>query len=115
MPDRPLSEQLDQAIDAMLAGSPPTESAEATLSALMEIAGGLRHLPDDGFKTRLSDELQTEFERRPPMTASTRIQPVQSSAAEFVTIHTVTPFICVPEGGKLIEFMKHTFDAEETS
>ena len=31
------------------------------------------------------------------------------------SIHTITPFICVPEAGKLIEFMKHTFDAEETS
>ena len=46
------------------------------------------------------------------MTASTLIE---STAAEFVAIHTVTPFISVPEGAKLIEFMKHTFGAEETS
>ena len=37
------------------------------------------------------------------------------SAAEFAAIHAVTPFICVPDGDKLIEFMKHTFGAEETS
>jgi PhnB protein len=112
MPDRALFEQLDQAIDEMLAGAKETPSADATLSALMEIAGGLRNMPDDEFKTRLSRELQAEFQRRPPMTAST---PLESTAAEFAAIHAVTPFICVPEGAKLIEFMKHTFGAEETN
>jgi PhnB protein len=115
MPDRSLSEQLNQAIDAMLAGSTQTESADPTLSALMAIADRLLDLPDDGFKMRLSDELQNEFERRPPMTASTRIEPAQSSATEFAAVHTVTPFICVPEGARLIEFIKHAFDGEETN
>ena len=98
MPDRALIEQLDQAIDGMLAGSEQTGSADPTLSALMEIAGTLRDLPDDRFKTRLSRELQAE-----------------SAAAEFAAIYTIIPFISVPEGAKLIEFMKHTFGAEETT
>jgi PhnB protein len=33
----------------------------------------------------------------------------------FVTINAITPFICVPEADKLIEFMKYVFGAEETS
>ncbi len=115
MPDRALIEQLDQAIDGMLAGAKQTGSADPTLSALMEIAGTLRDLPDNVFKTRLSRELQAEFQRRPPMTRSTPIESIESAAAEFATIHTITPFICVPEGAKLIEFMKHTFGAEETT
>ena len=115
MPDRALIEQLDQAIDGMLAGAKQTGSADPTLSALMEVAGTLRDLPDNGFKTRLSRELQAEFQRRPPMTRSTPIESIESTAAEFATIHTITPFICVPEGAKLIEFMKHTFGAEETT
>jgi len=115
MPDRALIEQLDQAIDEMLAGAKQTGSADPTLSALMEVAGTLRDLPDNGFKTRLSRELQAEFQRRPPMTRSTPIESIESAAAEFATIHTITPFICVPEGAKLIEFMKHTFGAEETT
>lgn len=49
------------------------------------------------------------------MTRSTPIESIESAAAEFATIHTITPFICVPEGAKLIEFMKHTFGAEETT
>ena len=49
------------------------------------------------------------------MTASRRFEPIKSSAVEFAAIHSVAPFICVPEGDKLIEFMKHTFGAEETN
>jgi PhnB protein len=58
----------------------------------MKIASRLRDLPDDRFKARLGRELQA-----------------------FPAIHTITPFICVPEGAKLIEFMKNTFGATETS
>ena len=38
-----------------------------------------------------------------------------STSTEPTSIHTITPFICAPEGAKLIEFMQHTFGAEETS
>jgi len=49
------------------------------------------------------------------MTTSTPVERTESSAPEFPAIDTVTPFICVPEGAKLIDFMKHTFGAEETT
>jgi PhnB protein len=94
MPDRALIEQLDGAINEMLAGGRRTASSDLTLSALMEIAGSLRDLPDEGFKARLSLELQGELR-------------------EFANIHTVTAFICAPDGAKLIDFMNHTFRAEE--
>jgi PhnB protein len=112
MSDSALIEKLDQAIERMLAGAKQTESDDPTLSALMKIAGDLRELPDDGFKMRLSRELQTEVQRRTLMTTST---PIEATVAEFAAIHTVSPFISVPEGAKLIEFMKHTFGAEETN
>src|SRR5262245_19173904 len=120
MSESALIEQLDQAIDAILAGSKQTKSADPTLSVLIEIAGTLRDLPDDVFKTRLGRELSAasrgpEFQRRTPMTASTPIERIESSTPEFTSIETVTPFICVPEGAKLIDFMKHTFEAEETT
>src|SRR5436190_944325 len=102
MPDRALIEQLDQAIDGMLAGARQAGSADPTLSALMEIAGTLRDLPDDRFKTRLGRELQAESQRRTPMTRSTPIETTESAAAEFAAIHTITPFICVPDGARLI-------------
>jgi uncharacterized glyoxalase superfamily protein PhnB len=112
MPDETLSEQLNQAIDAMLAGVEPIESGGRTLSLLMEVAGRLRELPDDRFKTTLSRDLQAEFERRNPVDVSIK---VESAETEFAAIHTITPFICVPDGDKLIDFMRGVFDAEETS
>lgn len=110
MSDRPLFERLDETIDAILVGDRET-SADPTISALTDILTTLRYLPDDRFKARLGRELQIEFQRRKPMTASA---PFETSKADFASIHTVTPFICVPEGEELIEFMKETFDAEET-
>ena len=93
MPERELMEQLDQAIDALLAGA-ESSSADSVLSGLMKVAGRLRDLPDDSFKTRLIRELQSQ--RRAPM------------------IQKISPFISVVEGDKLIEFMKQTFGAEVT-
>src|SRR5262245_22138412 len=112
MPDHALNEQLDQAIDGMIVGVKQTPPGDPTLSALMEIAGRLRDLPDEGFKNRLGRELLSEFQRRTPMTASTHIE---TAATEFAAVHSITPFISVPEGDKLIEFMKQTFDGKETS
>jgi uncharacterized glyoxalase superfamily protein PhnB len=111
MPDHALIEQLDQAIDRLLSGTVQPGAGDPALSALMGVAGRLRDLPHEGFKISLSRELQAEFQRRKPMTASTHIE---SAATEFAAVHSITPFICVPEGDKLIEFMKQTFGAEET-
>src|SRR5689334_7118296 len=91
MPDRPLMEQVDEAIDGMLTGK-PIASAEPPLARLLKIVSRLRDLPDDQFKIHLGRELQA-----------------------FTPIHTITPFICVPEGTKLIQFMKNVFGATETS
>jgi PhnB protein len=100
MPDQPLFEQLDQAIEILLAGgAPPEESTE-----LVEIANRLPYLPDETFKTRLKTELQ----RRISMTASATA-PIREG------FRTITPFICVADGDKLIEFMKQAFGAEESS
>jgi len=105
MADLALIEQLDQAITAMLAGAAQPETADAGLAALMDIAGKLRDLPDDRFMERLGAELGAESERRVPMSRSTTAGPA--------VIHAVTPFITVADGEKLIEFLKHTFRAEE--
>jgi PhnB protein len=111
MPERPLSEQLDEAIDNLLGGTLQRGSPDSTLSALVKIADRLQDMPDDGFKMRLNRELQEEFQRRTTMAVYTHIEP---TAGDFAAVHTVTPFICVAEGDRFIEFMKHTFGAEET-
>jgi PhnB protein len=100
MADRRLLEQLDQAIESVLAGDLPMVAGDPELAALAEIAGALRDLPAEGFKTRL----KTEMERRAVVTTST------STAAGF---RTITPFIIHSQAPELIEFMKSTFGAEE--
>lgn len=100
MPDK--MEQLDQAIDLMLTGSAAPASLDPKLAALAEVAALLRDLPDENFQKRLKSDLQ----RRVKMGIST----VVSVREGF---RTVTPYITVPEGAQLIEFLKRTFGAEE--
>jgi len=112
MPDLELIEQLDRAIDALLAGDETSSFDDPTLSGLMKIAGALRDLPDDRFKVHLGLELSTASTRNP---FQRRTSMITSTPAEAVAIQSVMPFITVPEGNKLIEFMQHTFGAVETS
>jgi PhnB protein len=100
MPDRPLVEKLDQAIESLLAGAVPAAGGDTHLAALAEIVGRLRYVPAKGFKTRLKTELQ----RRSVMTTST------SAVAGF---RTITPFIIHDKAPELVDFMKSTFGADE--
>jgi uncharacterized glyoxalase superfamily protein PhnB len=95
-------DQLDLVIDALLTGGSPATGPE--LAALSEIAVSLRDLPDESFQKRLKSDLQ----RRAKMTTST-VTPTREG------LRTITPFLTVPDGPELIEFLKQTFDAEETS
>lgn len=103
MPERPIEELLDQAIDALLAGG-ATQDAGAEVGSLAEIAAGLRHMPREDFQARLKSQLQ----RRVVMSA-TAAAPVREG------FRTVTPYLTVVEGEKLIAFLKYTFGAEEVS
>ncbi|MBZ5635657.1 MAG: VOC family protein [Acidobacteriia bacterium] len=106
MPDDALDnvkvDQLDLVIDALLTGGSPATGSE--LAALSEIAASLRDLPDESFQKRLKSDLQ----RRATMPIST-VTPVREG------FHTITPFIAVPNAPELIDFLKRTFGAQETS
>jgi len=93
---------LDQFINAMLAGEQPT--ADPELAPLAQIAVRLLDLPDENFQKRLKSDLQ----RRGNMTTST-VAPIREG------FHTITPFIVVPNAPELIDFLKRTFGAQETS
>jgi PhnB protein len=101
MPDRALDELLDQAVDAILARA-PFEASGPGLDALVRIASALCEMPAKDFQSRLKTELQ----RRAFMTPL-------SAAPVREGFRTVTPYITVPEGARLIEFLKSTFGAEE--
>jgi PhnB protein len=107
MPDDALVEQLNQAIDALLTGSPAV--TDPSLGALARIADGLRHLPDENFQKRLKSELQRRANMSTSTAAPVRVVSIRES------VGTVTPFIAVPQAAELIEFLKRTIDAEEIS
>jgi PhnB protein len=114
MPDRALYDLLDQAIDALLGGADPGVSDVpagvantmfgSVLDPLVRIAGVLRGMPEEHFESRLKADL----ERRTSM-------PATETAATAVRegFRTVTPLIIVPDGARLVEFLKRTFGAEE--
>ncbi|HLH42121.1 MAG TPA: VOC family protein [Bryobacteraceae bacterium] len=102
MADRELVELLDQAVESVLGGRSPDAAGNPELAALAEIAGRLRDLPDENFKTRLKIELQ----RRSSVTAST----MEGTSARF---RTVTPFLIHENAPELVEFLKSVFGAQE--
>ena len=103
MPDDLKVEQFDQMVGALLSGA-ELPAVDPELTALAQIATGLRNLPDEQFQKRLKSELQ----RRATMPVST-VAPVREG------FHTITPFIAVRNAPELIDFLKGTFDAQETS
>jgi len=99
MPDIPLLEQLDQAIEALLHDGAATEPA-----GLAMLAADLLLLPGEQFKARLKTELQ----RRRPMAATATYPTIREG------FRTVTPYINVEDGDRFVEFLKGAFGAEET-
>ena len=104
MPERALAEQLDQAIESVIAGTEPAAGGGRQLTALAEIAGALRDLPAKDFK----NQLKTELQRRAGMTTST-----STAGPVRVGFRTITPFIIHGKAPELVDFLKTTFGAEE--
>jgi uncharacterized glyoxalase superfamily protein PhnB len=100
MPDR--EDRLNRAIDALLAGAPPEEQG-SELKSLIRIAATLRGMPEEGFQSRLREQLQWRSQMTQTKTAAVR-----------EGFRTVTPYISIPEGGRFIDFLKHVFGAKET-
>ena len=96
-----LIEQLDEAVEAILADAslPPVN---ASIDALLHVAAELRNLPSQDFKARLKADL----ERRISMTR-TAVKPVREG------FRTITPYLIVKEAAELIDFVKRAFGADE--
>src|SRR5262249_16685609 len=113
MPERDLFEQLDQAIESLLAGTAPAATPvakneraadRAQLAPLTELASALRDLPSENFK----DRLKTELQRRASMTTSAPI-----AAGLRAGFRTITPFLIHSDAPGLVAFVKTAFGAEE--
>ena len=103
-----LTEQLDQAIEAMLSNSPGSPSpVDQRVAELLSVAAELRDLPGGGFKSRLRSELEKEIS--------------MSATAELITgddpktragVSAVTPYVVVSDVHQEIDFIKKVFGAE---
>lgn len=109
-----LTEQLDQAIEAMLRNpDAPLQATDPQVAELVSIAVELRALPRADFEARLKNEL----EREAPMTitpddqtdSDTLLKPADSVRATF---RTVTPYLTVADVHEEIEFVTKVFGAE---
>lgn len=103
MPKRSRIDQLDLAVEALLAhpqdALPP---AEASVAELLTLAADLRELPREDFRAQLKSDL----ERKAAMTTKT-VQPIREG------FHTLTPYLVVQGVARLIDFVKQAFAAEE--
>lgn len=96
-------EELDLAIDALLAG--PREAAPkkgARHATLVRVAAKLRDLPTENFKARLKSELRGEATM-----STTKVNPVRAG------FRTITPYLQVMPVEEVIHFVKQAFGGEE--
>jgi len=126
MPKPNLSEQLDRAIQALLAPGPAPRRRDgaarpAQITALARVAEQLRGLPRENFKAIL----RAQLEGRTPMASKAATAPeVQQTAKSkkpgpqlsYIRegYRTITPYLTVADAPQLIDFVKQTFGAEET-
>ncbi|HYS53061.1 MAG TPA: VOC family protein [Thermoanaerobaculia bacterium] len=96
MAERNLIEQLDQAIDALLAGRPQSAQFDPELASVLVLAADLRDLPDPNFKSSLKGEL------------------MPTATMEAIK-ESVIPYFVVDSAADLIEFLTQTFDAREVA
>ena len=110
MAKRPLREQLDEAVQAMLVSLPPRpeEKPDRNLSALVRVAQVLRDLPRQEFRTTLKTDLQ----RRATMSEA-----AAGAAKETYYLRpgltSITPYIIISRAAEFIEFLKAAFGGVE--
>jgi len=113
MAKRPLFEQLDDAVEAILAHpESPLPGADERVAPLLRLAADLRDLPRQSFKTRLRADLQRRIEMTTQSSLATA-EPKRTVSPVPEGFHTVTPYMVVTGAARLIEFLKQAFDAEE--
>jgi uncharacterized glyoxalase superfamily protein PhnB/predicted enzyme related to lactoylglutathione lyase len=105
-----LTEQLDQAISAMLRNpEAPLTAIDPTVAGLAEIAFELRALPRAEFKASLKRELEGEASMRIELDTETASGSPEPARATF---RTLTPYLTVANVPAEIEFVTRVFGAE---
>lgn len=111
MAEQFLIEQLDEAVDAIIArGEAITfKEDEQVLTDLASLGLELRLLPRESFKSQLKDSLRRSAQMTRTSATQTRESRRQSRPGE----HTITPYLTVKRAEELVEFVKNVFDGVE--
>jgi uncharacterized glyoxalase superfamily protein PhnB len=110
-----LTEQLDQAIEALLRNpDAPLPATDPQVAELVGIAVELRALPRADFKARLKNELESEAALSELSDENESGDKLPHSKANPVraTFRTVTPYLTVADVHEEIEFVTKVFGAE---
>src|SRR5882762_5302972 len=117
LPNRSLIDQLENAVQAMLARpdapvAGPRADFDPGVLAMMSIARELRDLPRESFKTRLRTNLErsTQLENAAKQAISSDVSKQETMPSGY---HTIAPYIIVPRAGEFIEFLKKAFGGAE--
>jgi len=112
MSEQFLIEQLDEAIDAIVApassGAIAFTADEPVLQELATLASELRLLPRENFKSSLKEIL-----RRSATMTATGTERQQSAETSTASYQTITPYLTVKRAEQLVEFVKDAFGATE--
>lgn len=108
MSEQFLVEQLDEVVDAIVAGDGAValSGAQPELAELTTLASELRLLPREKFKLTLKETLI----RSPSMTSAG----VETSKTESARRLSIVPYLTVKGAEQLVEFVKQAFGANET-
>ncbi len=112
MPKRPLRQQVDEAVQAMLVSLQPRpeEKPDRNLPALTAIARELRLLPSVEFRATLKSNLQ----RRAPMNEAVGVSRAEESAKfRRPNFPNIAPYLLVKDAPKFIDFLVAAFAGTE--
>lgn len=116
MPKRPLRDQVEEVVQAMLVLLQPRQEAapQRDLAPLAEIARELRYLPREKFRAALKTELQ----RSATMNEATAAGVATTAAAKEAYylrpgITSITPYIIIKRAPDFMDFLKAAFGAKE--
>jgi PhnB protein len=110
MSEQLLIEQLDEAVDAIIARGEATAITEAQpdLAELAALAGELRLLPRENFKLNLRETL-----RRSATMNATGTKNKPSAKKTSPRQQTITPYLTVERAEQLVDFVKQAFGGVE--
>lgn len=115
-PKRPLAEQLEEVVQAMLVSLQPRpeKSPHRDVAPLLSIARELRFLPREDFRATLKSDLQ----RRASMSTNQGVESSATAPAKAVLymrpgFTSITPYIIVNGASQFIDFLKNAFDGVE--